>query len=68
MALLSLPRRLTYVLFTTFHMEMYFSMQFDRHVLSLDDSEVPGFGTQASKQWVLTLWNSLDGIVPEGRG
>lgn len=32
----------------TFHMAMYFSMQLDRQLLSLEDMEEPGAGMQAS--------------------
>lgn len=40
----------------TFHMLMYFSMQLDRQVLSCDEKELPGAGTQASKQFWLIFY------------
>jgi hypothetical protein len=40
----------TYCFDTVFHAPMYFSMQFVKHFSSPEESEVPGFGTQRSKQ------------------
>ena len=50
-----------------FHMVMYFCMQLDRQVLSPDEKELPGAGTQASKQFSLIFcrqWVSIE--VGEG--
>ena len=56
---LSLCIRATYCFDTVFHALMYFSMQFVKHVSSPLESDVPGFGTQRSKQCSLSFWQTL---------
>ena len=44
-----------YVLLAVFQASMYFSMQDERQVCSLEESEVEGVGMQVAKQF---LWNA----------
>lgn len=53
--LLSLPMRAMYVRLVVFHMEMYFSMQVERQVCSLEESDEPGVGMHLSKQCSLSF-------------
>lgn len=67
--LLSVLIRPTYVRLTTFHMEMYFSIQFEMQVSSDDDMDEPGLGKQCSKQLLLTRCGlSEDGGCLLGEG
>lgn len=52
----SVPTRRVYVRLTVFQKAMYFSMQSVRQACSPADMEVPGLGTQASKQCSLTFY------------
>lgn len=46
----------TYCRLTTFQAAMYFSMHWEKQVSSPLDSEVPGLGTQRSKQCSFSFW------------
>jgi hypothetical protein len=41
-----------YVLLVVFHASMYFSMQDERQVCSLEEREVDGLGMQVAKQFL----------------
>lgn len=53
--LLSLLTREMYVRLTVFQVEMYFSMQVERQLSSLEERESPGVGMQRSKQCSLSF-------------
>lgn len=45
-----------YCLLTTFHVDMYFSIQAVKHPSSLFDNDVPGIGMHFSKQCSFTFY------------